>query len=260
MKKEYFVILNLFVLFLGWSCSNKALVYNPDQKRSVYFCKDAGRYALGMMPDTVLFSFAAFEESEYQYDIPVKFIGMPVKEDLECEVEVITDSTTAESGKHFEIKKLIFSKGKVEGTLSIMLKRTEDIMNHPVIIYLKLKENDDFIPMENEYFRLSVVDGVLVAPIWWTTYYLGEYANGNHKLYQKILENYWKLEELKPVFYTETVKEYGKYLEKAPAAFFQQSGNMVWIKYVFKPAYEFYSDPANTYEGFDMIDPDSYIR
>lgn len=260
MKKEYFVILNLFVLFLGWSCSNKALVYNPDQKRSVYFYKDTRRYVAGVVPDTVEFSFAAFEESEYQYDIPVKFIGTPVAEDLECKVEVMADSTTAEEGKHFEIKKLIFPKGEVEGTLSVRLRRTEDIMNRPVIIYLKLKENDDFIPMEGEHFRLSVVDGELVAPIWWTTYYLGEYANGNHKLYQKILENYWMLEELKPVFYAETVKEYGKYLEKAPVGFFQQLGNMVWIKYVFKPAYEFYSDPANTYEGFDMIDPDSYIR
>ena len=27
-----------------------------------------------------------------------------------------------------------------------------------------------------------------------------------------------------------------------------------------KPAYEYYSDPENTYEGFAMVDPDRFIR
>lgn len=35
---------------------------------------------------------------------------------------------------------------------------------------------------------------------------------------------------------------------------------MIWIKYVLKPAYEYYSDPENTYEGFAMVDPDRFIR
>lgn len=36
--------------------------------------------------------------------------------------------------------------------------------------------------------------------------------------------------------------------------------NMIWIKYVLKPAYEYYRDPVNTYEGFAMVDPDRFIR
>lgn len=35
---------------------------------------------------------------------------------------------------------------------------------------------------------------------------------------------------------------------------------MIWIKYVLKPAYEYYRDPVNTYEGFAMVDPDRFIR
>ena len=56
------------------------------------------------------------------------------------------------------------------------------------------------------------------------------------------------------------MKEYGRYLEKAPAGFFQRPNNIVWIKYVFKPAYEFYSDPENMYDGFTMVNPDRFIR
>ena len=260
MKNKYIILLNLLFLFLGWACSNDAIVYNPDQKRNIYFFKDASKYNSGVVPDTIAFSFAALEETEYQYDIPVKFIGMPVEKDVECEVEVLADSTTAKQGKHFEIEKLVFPKGKVEGILSLHLNRTEDIMSSPVMIYLRFKENDRFTAMENEHYRLSVVDGVLVAPAWWPANHFGVYANNNHKLYRKILECYWELEELKPVFYAETVKEYGKYLEKAPAGFFQQPGNIVWVKYVLKPAYEFYRDPANTYDGFVMVNPDHFIR
>ena len=258
MATKYLIYTGIFLL-LG-ACSNKAIYYNPDQKRSIYFFKDVSKYNSGIVPDTIEFSFAALEEAEYQYDIPVKFIGMPAEENLECEIEVVADSTTAVQGMHFEIEKLVFPKGKVEGTFVLHLKRTGDIMSRPVMIYLRFKENDGFTAMENEHYRLSVVDGILVAPTWWPANYFGVYANNNHKLYRKILEYYWELEELKPVFYAEAVKEYGKYLEKAPAGFFQQPGNIIWIKYVLKPAYEFYSDPANTYEGFAMVDPDRFIR
>lgn len=86
---------------------------------------------------------------------------------MECEVEVVADSTTAVLGKHFEIEKLVFPRGKVEGILSLQLKRTGDMMGNPVMIYLRFKENDCFTAMENEHYRLSVVDGVLVAPAWW---------------------------------------------------------------------------------------------
>ena len=260
MKDKRVIWLILSMLVCGWACSDKTIIYNPEQKRSIYFYKDVNRYASKVVPDTIEFSFAALEESEYRYDIPVKFIGMPIEKEIECEVEVVADSTTAEAGKHYEMGKIVFPEGEVEGMLSLRLKRTEDIQKHPVMIYMRLREDENFVPMENECYRLSVVDGVLVAPGWWASGYLGVYANGNYKLYRKMLEYYWELEELKPVFYAETVKEYGRYLEKAPAGFFQQPNNIVWIKYVFKPAYEFYSDPENTYDGFDMVNPDRFIR
>ena len=185
---------------------------------------------------------------------------MPVDEDQHFELEVVEDSTTAEFGKHYEFGTLIIPKNEVEGILSLKLKRTEDLMNHPVLLYLKFRENDYFKPIEGDHYCLSIMDGKLAKPAWWASYYLGEYSNNNDRLYLKILENFWALEELKPVFYAEKAKEYGKFLENAPTAFFQMPGNMIWIKYVLKPAYEYYRDPVNTYEGFAMVDPDRFIR
>lgn len=253
-------MLSVMVSLLISACNNDSLIYDQSQKRSVYFYKDASHYISGIVPDTIQFSFAAMDESVYHFEIPVRFIGMPAEKELECEIDVVTDSSTAIRGKHFEINNVLFSKNSVEGFLTLQLLRTEDLMKCPVIIFLRFKENRYFKPMENDHFLLYITDGVLVAPSWWPAGYFGVYENNNHLLYRKILENYWELETLKPVFYTETVKEYGRYLEKAPVGFFQLPGNMIWIKYVLKPAYEFYCDPANKYEGFTMENPDSFIR
>lgn len=52
----------------------------------------------------------------------------------------------------------------------------------------------------------------------------------------------------------------GSFWKMPQQLFFQMPGNMIWIKYVLKPAYEYYRDPVNTYEGFAMVDPDRFIR
>ena len=258
MATKYLIYTGIFLL-LG-ACSNKAIYYNPDQKRSIYFNWELSKYISNVVPDTVFFSFAIYEEKEVEYHIPVKSMGMPVDEDQHFELEVVEDSTTAEFGKHYEFGTLIIPKNEVEGILSLKLKRTEDLMNHPVLLYLKFRENDYFKPIANNYYRLSVVDGALPEPQWWAPNFLGVYARNNDRLYRKMLEYFWQLEELKPIFYKEKVEEYGLYLEYAKAGFYQVKGNIIWINYVFKPAYDFYTDPANTYEGFDMVNPDRFIR
>ena len=100
MATKYLIYTGIFLL-LG-ACSNKAIYYNPDQKRSIYFNWELSKYISNVVPDTVFFSFAIYEEKEVEYHIPVKSMGMPVDEDQHCELEVVEDSTTAEFGKHYE--------------------------------------------------------------------------------------------------------------------------------------------------------------
>lgn len=260
MKNKYLIYIGIF-LFAGiWACSNDAVYYDASQKRSIYFTWDRYNAAQRVKSDTVAFSFALYNESEIEYKIPVKVIGMPVSEDQEFDVEVVADSSTAVLNKHFKLGKLVVAKDEVDGELSLILERTDDIMDNPVYLYLRFKENDNFKPIANNFYRLSIVDGALPAPQWWAPTYLGVYAQNNDRLYRKILEYFWQLEETKPLFYAEKVEAYGLYLEKAPAGFFQLAGNIIWINYVFKPAYDYYSDPANTYEGFAMVNPDRFIR
>ena len=100
MTTKYLIYTGIFLL-LG-ACSNKAIYYNPDQKRSIYFNWDLSKYVSNVAPDTVFFSFAIYEEKEVEYRIPVKSMGMSVDEDQYFELEVVEDSTTAEFGKHYE--------------------------------------------------------------------------------------------------------------------------------------------------------------
>ena len=260
MRNKYLLYIGIFLCMGIWACSNDAVYYDVKQKRSIYFTWDRYNSVTKTASDTVFFSFALYNETEYEYRVPIKVAGMPLGEELTYEVEVVADSSTAKYDKHFKFGKLVIPKNEVEGYLSIILDRTEDIMDHPVILYLKFKENDYFKPIANNYYRLSVVDGALPEPQWWAPNFLGVYARNNDRLYRKMLEYFWQLEELKPIFYKEKVEEYGLYLEYAKAGFYQVKGNIIWINYVFKPAYDFYTDPANTYEGFDMVNPDRFIR
>ena len=116
MMTKYLIYTGIFLL-LG-ACSNKAIYYNPDQKRSIYFNWDLSKYVSNVAPDTVFFSFAIYEEKEVEYRIPVKSMGMSVDEDLFFELDVVEDSTTAEFGKHYEFGILIIPKNEVEGVLS----------------------------------------------------------------------------------------------------------------------------------------------
>jgi lipoprotein len=260
MKNKYLIYIGIFLVTGMWACSNDAVYYDAGQKRSIYFMWDRLDAVEKTAVDTVFFSFALYNETEIEYKIPVKVIGMPMGVDCTYEVEAVVDSSTAVLGKHFKFGKLVIPKNEVEGELSLVLERTDDIMDSPVYLYLKFKENDDFKPIADDYFRMSIVDGALPAPQWWAANYLGVYAQNNDRLYRKMLEYFWQLEELKPIFYADAVAEYGLYLEDAPAGFYQRAGNIIWINYVFKPAYDFYSDPANTYEGFAMVNPDRFIR
>lgn len=79
MATKYLIYTGIFLL-LG-ACSNKVIYYNPDQKRSIYFNWDLSKYVSNVIPDTVFFSFAIYEEKEVEYRIPVKSMGMPVDED-----------------------------------------------------------------------------------------------------------------------------------------------------------------------------------
>ena len=258
MKNKYLLYIGIFLCMGIWACSNDAVYYNVNQKRSIYFTWDRYNSVTKTQSDTVFFSFALYNETEYEY--PIKVAGMPIDEEQAYEVEVLADSSTAVINKHFKFGKLVVPENKVDGELSVILERTEDIMNNPVILYFKFKENDHFKPIANNYYRLSIVDGALPEPQWWAPNFLGVYAQNNDRLYRKMLEYFWQLEELKPIFFKEKVEEFGLYLENANAGFYQLKGNIIWINYVFKPAYEFYSDPANTYEGFKMVNPDRFIR
>lgn len=212
--------------------------------------------------DSSEFSFAYYEDSTYIYKFPVKYTGMPVNENTEFAVKILSDSSSAVIHKHYDIGKLQISPDTKECFLSFELYRTEDIMENPVNIKFRLEENENFKPLHVFSHNLIVVDGILPAPPWWdiAKFYLGEYKNNNHKLYRKILEYYWLLEKDKPVFYAETLKQYGRYLENAPAGFYQKNNTIIWVKYVLKPAYEYFSDPEHTYEGFSMVNPDRFIH
>ena len=132
MRNKYLLYIGIFLCMGIWACSNDAVYYDVNQKRSIYFTWDRYNSVTKTASDTVFFSFALYNETEYEYRVPIKVAGMPLGEELTYEVEVVADSSTAKYDKHFKFGKLVIPKNEVEGYLSIILDRTEDIMDHPV--------------------------------------------------------------------------------------------------------------------------------
>ena len=106
MRNKYLLYIGIFLCMGIWACSNDAVYYDVNQKRSIYFTWDRYNSVTKTASDTVFFSFALYNETEYEYRVPIKVAGMPLGEELTYEVEVVADSSTAKYDKHFKSRKM----------------------------------------------------------------------------------------------------------------------------------------------------------
>lgn len=247
MKKIVLICCTIILALITFSCSDDDLMYDIHQKRSVYFDRTN-------KVDTVFFSFVSVEGDSYNYQIPIKTIGKPVHEIQKPTVSVVTDSTTAQEEVHYVIGEISIPADSVRGFLNIQLKKTEEMKKKSCHLYLRFAENEYFKPIANDDYILSVTDGEYTRPDWWKDSDLGTFSSG---LFKRILEKYWELEKLRPVEYAYFEENYGRLLENAPAWFWSGEYPAIWVKYVFKPVYEYYQEHPT--EGVHMKNPDAFL-
>lgn len=66
MKNKYLLYIGIFLCMGIWACSNDAVYYDVNQKRSIYFTWDRYNSVTKTASDTVFFSFALYNETEYR--------------------------------------------------------------------------------------------------------------------------------------------------------------------------------------------------
>ncbi len=78
------------VNLLTWSilsCSDSDLLYNTNQKHTIYFDKEKGGVEVKNLTDIYKFSFAYYSFSDTVVDIPVKYMGLPADHIQEFKVK-----------------------------------------------------------------------------------------------------------------------------------------------------------------------------
>lgn len=62
MRNKYLLYIGIFLCMGIWACSNDAVYYDVNQKRSIYFTWDRYNSVTKTASDTVFFSFALYNE------------------------------------------------------------------------------------------------------------------------------------------------------------------------------------------------------
>lgn len=248
------------------SCSKSDLLYDTDQKHTIYFNKTEND------PVVNKFSFAYYAINDTVVNIPVKYMGMPVDKEQTFKVKLITDTIglKAEEDKDFEYVSLTFPPNTVEADLKIRLNRSETLKDTVYAISLLFEENDIFTPRYQTFYKLQVEDGELPKPTWWDystskpyNRFLGHYYPEKYKMLLKLF-NEAKAEY--PDFYKYSVENYGEFLNTIPEnaspkerSFFMFKYSSIWGKYIFQPVWDYFTDPAHILPDDDISVMDNPI-
>ena len=131
MKRLIFkILLILFIIPLYYSCHNTGLIYDADQKGTLYF----------KVGSTDVKSFVFELEDYMECDIDLYLMGMPRSFDRSFDIEFISDTTkkwdvgslsyevlNSEKGVHFEHSELILPADSIHMKIKFTLNRTADI-------------------------------------------------------------------------------------------------------------------------------------
>lgn len=243
-------------LFCWTACENTGLLYDTEQKGTLY----------SDVKSTVKsFVFELGEEMEYK--IPIQLMGMPKEYERSYELEfslqenltewsaggVTYPVVQARNGIDFTVGKQTFAAHAVVDTIRFTLHRSDFIKNKYAQVYFRIKENDQFIGLHDQYLSFFITDGEVTMPDWWYNGVNGAARVDGWQMYigkfypekfRRMLQYYWDMEQSAPLFYADVVETYGKYLDSPTitAGFYQKDYPAVWAKYVLIPLYEYYKE------------------
>lgn len=139
--KKYF--LPAALLFILGSCTKSELTSyaEPDM---VYIYKDY----FGTKNDSTTYSFAIKANSltKDTIKIPVRIMGLAKSTDRVVNVAIVTDSTTAVAGQHFDLLPTVIKAGQYTANIEVLVKRAADLQLAEVKLLLEINESADFKP------------------------------------------------------------------------------------------------------------------
>lgn len=168
------------LLVLGGCKENDNMLKYDKESSYVYFAyANPNRKSLERYGDSITYSFALDTNTQIKEKIiavPIQ-IGGPASPGERSYALEIADSSRFDQ-QSVKFSKTVIAGGKYVDTLYISLQRTAKMRSESTILYLRLKQNGDFIPGNVYNQKLTViVNDILNEPLWWNRWrtYLGTY-------------------------------------------------------------------------------------
>lgn len=143
MRKIFIIPAFIILVYLLEGCKKS----NPTtygQEAMIYVYKDG----FNARKDSVIYSFATkpndiMEDTVY---VPLRIIGEAADRDRTVKVVAVKDSTSAVEGTHFTIQPVIVRAFEYTTNIKVLVKRSAEMKNQQLRIYLQVEESSDFKP------------------------------------------------------------------------------------------------------------------
>lgn len=163
------------------ACSNDDFYYQDEARIRI---EGPENYTSGT--DSLEFSFITYpaDTTEITMDIDVYVMGVAADYDRTANFTVIDDLTTAASTQYSLPSSVVVEAGETQAVLPLVLKRTEDLEDSEVRLYIQVVASDDFEVGVNEQDHLIAIwSDMLTKPSNWDELeeYFGSYSDTKYR-------------------------------------------------------------------------------
>lgn len=177
----------LFPLYVALSCF---LLGCEKSEPTSFSAKPAIVFDYGIANiKKINFSFLGSAAQEGEIRIPVHINGFAADTDRPFELEVITDTITDALATDYSIQSPVVRAGQLRDTLRLLVKRSPELDNKVLNLYLRVKSNAAFDRgvIERQYFQVSWSNQAIM-PVWGVYFRTFISSAGSTKAYRIFVE------------------------------------------------------------------------
>jgi hypothetical protein len=167
MKKITILLFGLAAgLYLFTGCENDGFYYRDEAR-----IRMEGPYKWTVGTDSLEFSFITSPPSvnEISMDITLYVMGEAADHERRANITIEGDKTTAGNTQYTCPSEVIIPSGAYSATFPVVLKRTTDLQNTTVRLYLKVEDSEDFKVGVREWDHLLIKwNDILTMPKNWS--------------------------------------------------------------------------------------------
>lgn len=179
--KTFIALGSLFALALS-SCEKSDPIAFKSKPALVF-----GQRAVS--DNKITYSFLGSSSDEGEVRIPIRIVGFPEDRDRAYELEVVTDTITNAEPELYSIPQGLLKAGLTLDTLSIKVRKTDELDESVADLYLRVKANEEFDQgaIERQYFKVSWSNQAIM-PTWGVYFRTFISAAGSTKAFRIFVE------------------------------------------------------------------------